>query len=64
MRIIKEGKKPSEKEYEFTCRLCGTIFIAFRGECEFEHDQRDGDFLLYVCPVCSTPCTTDVDCEI
>jgi predicted RNA-binding Zn-ribbon protein involved in translation (DUF1610 family) len=54
--IIKEGTRPSEREWKFNCANCGTIFECLQGEGLFYSDQRDGDVLTYVCPTCDRTC--------
>jgi len=52
MEIIKRGIKPSEKQYEATCRNCDTQIRFFAAEAVRKSDQRDGDYLSIACPVC------------
>lgn len=47
MRIIKQGKKPSE-EKEKTCGKCKTIFAYVPAD--VNPDWRDGDYVK--CPTC------------
>lgn len=57
MEIIKEGKLPEDKEAEGTCNRCDTVIFVTRGEGEVVHDQRDGDYVVYRCPVCDNDIT-------
>ena len=52
MEIIARGKLPSEGEAEWTCRHCKSELRSKKSEGKLEHDQRDGDFVRCVCPVC------------
>ncbi len=53
MEIIKRGKLPSAGKAEWTCRNCKSKIRSKKYEGKLEHDQRDGDFVRCVCPVCS-----------
>lgn len=53
MEILKRGTKPSEKQYEATCRNCATHVRFVAAEAVRKSDQRDGDYLAIECPVCN-----------
>lgn len=55
MKIISQGKPP-EIKYTFTCRKCKTVAIADRNEGRYVEDQRDGDAIVFKCPVCDNEC--------
>lgn len=55
MKIISKGGPPL-KRYAFTCRKCKTIATADRDEGRYVEDQRDGDAIVFKCPVCSNEC--------
>lgn len=52
MEIIKRGVNPSDKSAEFSCNSCNTILRAKRSEGQYQSDQRDGDYIIFSCPVC------------
>ncbi len=52
MEIIKKGIKPSEKSAEFSCRTCKSVLKAKMSEGNYQSDQRDGDYVVFSCPVC------------
>lgn len=51
MKIITKGTPPDIK-YTFTCRSCETVAIADKSEGRYVEDQRDGDAIVFICPVC------------
>lgn len=53
MEILKKGTPPAEKEYEATCRNCGTEVRFKQHEGKVVYDQRDGDYITVKCSVCS-----------
>ena len=59
MRIIKEGKLPTEKLYEVTCDYYTTVFEFKAGEATLVPDDRQGDCLKINCPKCSKPTFVD-----
>jgi DNA-directed RNA polymerase subunit RPC12/RpoP len=52
MEILIRGTSPKEKTYDGTCLTCRTTvrFLAVEGK--VTRDQRDGDYISVVCPVC------------
>lgn len=54
MRIITKGKLPEDALYEVICQHCKTVFEFERREAKFTSDQRDGDYLIIICPVCNS----------
>jgi RNase P subunit RPR2 len=52
MKIIKHGVKPSDRKREINCTKCESIIEVQRSEGTLTYDQRDGDFITFVCPVC------------
>lgn len=57
MKIIKQGSLPEEREYQISCRNCGTVFEFTRKEAELNIDQREGNYLKVDCPYCKSSCT-------
>lgn len=59
MRIIQRGVAPSEKEYHYVCRNCGTHFAFYLNSVKQKHDQREGAWYEVTCPhqPCSKVCT-------
>ena len=55
MEIIVRGSLPEEKEFQGTCHNCKTVFKCKRHEGTYHSDQRDGESLAVVCPVCGKP---------
>lgn len=60
IKIIKRGSLPEAKIYRGECRNCGTIVEFPRGAARYSPDQRDGDMLFVVCPVCNHNITAEV----
>lgn len=52
MKIIKKGELPEEKIYTFDCRRCKSKVEAQQKEGKIQFDQRDGDCVIFKCPVC------------
>ena len=52
MEIIKKGKNPSDNEYTGECLNCGTKVKFKRHEGKLHNDQRDGDCVEVICPLC------------
>lgn len=55
MEIIVRGEIPKEKEIRFSCKYCGTIFQAKRGEYQSVPQMAqviDGIQYECKCPVC------------
>jgi len=60
MKIEKYGKKiPTCKSVRFNCN-CGTTFVCNikSDSVVINHDQRDGDWSEYTCPVCGKRTTS------
>lgn len=60
MKIIQRGVLPKDKVYRTTCVNCKTIFEFSDYEATKMFDQRDGDYLIVVCPVCEQKCYKDM----
>ncbi|HUW47518.1 MAG TPA: hypothetical protein VMW36_02090 [Patescibacteria group bacterium] len=58
MKVLKQGKKPEEREAKFDCTNCKSELRAKQGEGEYISD-RDGHCIKFNCPVCD--CTIHVD---
>lgn len=52
MKIIRRGPKDSELTHRWTCRKCGSLIEAKRSEGRDIADDRDGDAIVFKCPVC------------
>lgn len=60
MKIIERGQQPKQKLYTVRCRQCQTKFEFEQHEAKVTRDQRDGDYISIVCPVCLSQVTTNV----
>ena len=60
MEILREGKKPAEKEYIATCMNCGTKIKFFRHEATLIPNNREGNYLSIPCPRCICNITAGV----
>lgn len=60
IEIVRRGKPKEEKEYQAGCRYCGTIIKFKRGDAKYQSDQREGDYLVVDCPICTRQITTSV----
>jgi len=54
IRVIREGVLPENVIHEFTCGGCDSLLSAMRGDGVEVHDQRDGDYIRFTCPVCKS----------
>ena len=50
--IIKRGRLSEDVKYTMQCRECETVAIFERREGRMSSDQRDGDAIVFTCPVC------------
>lgn len=53
MKIISCCEVPNDRVYQATCNNCKSVLEFKRSEAMYTSDQRDGDFLRVVCPVCN-----------
>jgi predicted RNA-binding Zn-ribbon protein involved in translation (DUF1610 family) len=53
MEVLREGKTVEKKKAEFECGNCKSLLRAAFDEGTLHQDQRDGDYVLFKCPVCS-----------
>ena len=60
IKIIKQGIDPKDYTYAHKCYECDTIFTFQKTDFETVYDQRDGDFLRIVCPVCKDQCCVNL----
>jgi ribosomal protein S27E len=58
MEIIKRGVIPEERVYYAKCGYCESELRFRRSEAKYVSDQRDGDYLVVKCPVCSKSIST------
>jgi len=54
MEIIKRGTPPGEKIHEATCNSCKTEVRFKESEGKITYDQRDGNYVTVMCPVCNS----------
>jgi len=52
MEIISRGTPPSEKIHKIKCNNCNSLIQFTEGEGKIVHDQRDGNSISIICPVC------------
>ncbi len=60
MKIITRGVIPGERIHRATCYNCKSELEFQECEGKVTHDQRDGDFITVVCPVCNVTVTADL----
>jgi RNase P subunit RPR2 len=53
MKIITKGQIPGERIHRATCNHCGTVFEFSQKEATIQSDQRDGDYMTILCPLCN-----------
>jgi len=53
VEIITMGRLPEDVKYTMKCRECKTVAIFERKEGRYSADQRDGDAIVFTCPICS-----------
>jgi hypothetical protein len=53
MKIISRGVPQKEKEAEWSCDDCRSRISSKQEEGKTTYDQRDGNFVTFICPVCS-----------
>jgi uncharacterized protein with PIN domain len=56
VKILELGSKPIEKTYTVRCDQCKTKFEFAQHEATVNRDQRDGDYVSILCPVCGSLC--------
>lgn len=57
MKIVREGVAPNKYwwvDLEFTCDMCGTVFILAKSDLEFVRIRKEKTYLFaeYECPLC------------
>lgn len=60
MRIIKEGIKPEDIEIETTCNNYKSVLGVKISDGKTTYDQRDGNYVTIVCPVCQKSINIDL----
>ena len=55
MEILKKGQIPGDKIHEGSCHLCETRVRFKQSEGKVTYDQRDGNFVTVICPICNGP---------
>lgn len=53
MEILYKGRLPEKRPWKGTCSHCKSIVAAEEGELKVESSQKDGEFAVADCPVCS-----------
>ena len=61
MKVIKQGQIPGEITHRATCNRCKTEVEFKRKEGRISYDQRDGDFITVVCPLCRDDINADLN---
>lgn len=61
MKVIKQGQIPGEIIHRATCNHCKTEVEFKRKEGRISYDQRDGDSIMVVCPLCRNDIYTDLN---
>lgn len=57
IEILEKGTPPAARTYTARCRKCTSLLRFAQSDAEYQHDQRDGDFLAIECPVCRAALT-------
>lgn len=52
MKVLKRGLDKSERLHRATCNACDSELEFKQKEATYVSDQRHGDFLRVICPVC------------
>ena len=52
MKVVKRGRLPEDRVVQWACRRCNSVIEAKKSEGQVRHDQRDGDYVIFSCPVC------------
>jgi hypothetical protein len=53
IEVIERGGAPADKVYEAACPQCKSRLRFSRSDARFIADQRDGDCVNIICPVCT-----------
>lgn len=53
IEVLKKGKGKENRECEFPCRECDSLLRARICDGETFHNQRDGSYVSFLCPVCN-----------
>ena len=61
MKAIKEGMIPGNIVHRASCNQCKTVVEFLRSEGRISYDQRDGDFITIVCPLCRDDIHADLN---
>lgn len=54
MKIITLGTIPEERPIHCECKHCHTVVEITLNEVNVVHDQREGSYFTWACPVCFT----------
>lgn len=55
MEILKRGYLPAERVAVWECYNCKSQIRSKMSEGERVYDQKNGDYISNICPVCSNP---------
>lgn len=53
MKVIHRGELPGDKWYKATCSHCNSVMEFQKKEVQWSSSQREGDNVIFKCPVCS-----------
>ena len=62
MEILERGKLPEEQQADFNCNSCKSKLRAFKKEGKIHYCQRDGNYVLFKCPVCLRDIYVALEC--
>lgn len=57
IEILRRGIPPQEVHYLADCSTCRSSLRFLRKDARYQADQRDGDYPVIECPVCSAQVT-------
>jgi predicted RNA-binding Zn-ribbon protein involved in translation (DUF1610 family) len=60
MKIIKKGIPKDEIKSQWGCPKCGSIIESTASDGTVICDQRDGDYVVFVCPICECDVVVDL----
>ena len=53
MKIVRRGRIPGDDPAEWECKKCHSLISSRMFEGKYTPDSRDGDCVVFKCPVCS-----------
>jgi hypothetical protein len=60
IKVIKRGIPPQEKKYNVVCRQCYSELEFVKSDAKYVGNQREGDYLCLICPVCQDSITKEI----